>query len=109
MPPSGSLLEIEGGPLVLSAVKLAEDDDALVVRVFNPEATSVSGTLRFWRAPARVVPVTLDEQTRPGEGPPASSGTAVTVNAGPSEIVTLKLYFAPVSVGVDGNVGVVNP
>ena len=56
------LLRVRGKNIVLSAVKRAEDDDnALVVRVYNPDRIAQSGRLEFFLPPISAEVTRLDE------------------------------------------------
>ena len=59
---SGSFLTIEPAAVVLSALKLAEDDDAVILRIFNSEDHPVNGTIGFFKAFSTVKEVNLNEQ-----------------------------------------------
>ncbi len=58
-------LALDPPALALSAFKAADDGDGRIVRVYNPTASPIAGTLRFFDAPARVCRAGLDEA--PGE------------------------------------------
>jgi 2-O-(6-phospho-alpha-D-mannosyl)-D-glycerate hydrolase len=57
-----ALLELGRGPLVLSAVKPAEDGDGFVVRVLNPTDAPATARLRVGLPVAAVRAVRLDEE-----------------------------------------------
>lgn len=58
-----ALLELGRGPLVLSAVKPAEDGDGFVVRVLNPTDAPATACLRVGLPISAAVAVRLDEET----------------------------------------------
>ena len=58
---TASLLELSG-PLVLSAVKRAEDRDSLIVRVFNPAPAAAEGRLVLRRPVREAYRARLDEE-----------------------------------------------
>ncbi len=88
-PSSKSWLELEPCPLLLTAVKQAEDGSGdLVVRLFNPLPTAVQTSLGLGKDFSTVRLAALDET--PGEDL-AITGKTVTLNAGPKQIVTLRL------------------
>jgi alpha-mannosidase len=93
LPPSHSLVEIEPGNVILTAVKKAEDDDALVFRFFEFEGKAETVRLHFPKAASRAAQVNLMEKqdapfTLSGDGKEA------TLTVHPYEIVTLKAWFA---------------
>jgi hypothetical protein len=57
-----ALLALDGGPLVLSAVKPAEDGDGFVVRVLNPTDAAATARLRVGLLIGTAYAVRLDEQ-----------------------------------------------
>jgi alpha-mannosidase len=56
------VIEIERPEMVLSALKLAEDDDAVIARVYNIAGKPVDGRVRFGRALGHVERVDLNEE-----------------------------------------------
>ena len=62
LPPSGCLVEIERPEMILSAFKLAEDDDGVVARVYNIADRPVDGHVRFTHAKHRIDQVNLNEE-----------------------------------------------
>ncbi len=86
-PREKSLLSIPIAEVVLSSLKLGEDDDGIVVRMYNiaNEVTAANLTLR---EPYRgVQEVDLNEEN---EHPAAEQGGAVRLGLSPNQIVTLK-------------------
>jgi alpha-mannosidase len=86
-PREKSLLSIPIDEVVLSSLKLGEDDDGIVVRMYNiaNEVTAANLTLR---EPYRgVQEVDLNEEN---EHPAAEQGGAVRLGLSPNQIVTLK-------------------
>ncbi len=75
-------------PLVLSALKKAEDRDTLIVRVFNPATFTVTGALQLWKAPAAVHAVSLAEE-RLARLP--HHATSVDLELGPKQVLTLEI------------------
>ena len=96
LPDSASLLSLEPDELVVCAVKKAEEDDALIVRLYNISTRLRDATLavpapvtQAWRAnmleqPRDALPVTPVERR-------GRAMSEVRFPAGPHEIVTLKL------------------
>ncbi|NPV08126.1 MAG: hypothetical protein HPY83_09205 [Anaerolineae bacterium] len=90
--PQISYLEQERGTLVLSALKPAEDGSGLVVRLWNPTEEAQTERIRLWRKVSRARLLNLAEG--PGDaGRVTKRGTAVTVEAGPKQVVTVGLEF----------------
>jgi alpha-mannosidase len=92
LPASHSLVEIEPGNVILTAVKKAEDDDALVFRFFEFEGKPGTVHLHFPKAASQAAQANLMEKqdtplTLSGDGREAS----LTVH--PYEIVTVKAWF----------------
>ncbi|HWI61574.1 MAG TPA: glycoside hydrolase family 38 C-terminal domain-containing protein [Symbiobacteriaceae bacterium] len=90
LPPAGSLLAVEGD-LLLTALKKAEDREALVVRFVNESAGPGGALLRPLRAPARAFLVNLREDVL-AELPVGTDGT-VRIEAAPWQLVTVALEF----------------
>src|SRR5262249_4863669 len=61
--PNASLLALEPSPLILSAVKPAEDGDGVVVRVLNPTQGGLTAILRVGFPFAAASAVRLDESS----------------------------------------------
>lgn len=88
LPPASSFLELEGEDLVLSAVKKAEEDNRLIVRVFNTSEESCSGSLLCRQPVESAASVGMDEA---GEGALPVDNNRVRFEAAPKKIVTLAL------------------
>ncbi len=92
LPAGGSLLEVEPHELVLSSLKVAEDGDGVVVRVYNTADAPLQGRMRLlsWpgRAPrAGIEIVDLNEEPM---GPADSEGGWVRLRARPNQILNVK-------------------
>jgi alpha-mannosidase len=87
LPAEGALISIDRSDVIASAIKLAEDDDSLVVRVYNighePEAANVR--LRERHTDAAIVD--LNEENA---APTVTQGGAVRLSLTPNQIATLK-------------------
>ena len=92
LPMEGSFAVLGSSRLVLSALKEAEDGGGLVMRFWNPSRATVEEILRFAASPSRVAASRLDEHI--GEPLPILDGRDVKLRVGPSEIVTLRGWFA---------------
>jgi mannosylglycerate hydrolase len=87
LPSSGSLVELEPKDAVLSALKLAEDGDGVVARVYNVAGSLIEGSLRVRGTDGRVAMVDMNEEE---PSPAKTSGGAALLSLRPNEIVTLK-------------------
>ena len=88
LPNTLSFIDVEPADLVLSAVKKAVRSDALIVRVFNPTAKTVTGDIKFWKPVEFANVVNLNEQVQEKAN---FSGQAVKVKAGPNKIVSFEV------------------
>ena len=92
LPMESSLLGIEGGPLVLSALKEAEDGSGIVVRVYNPSPGPVGGVLRFTRRVKGARCCSLNEEPsleiEIASGP---EGDTVPLSVGPGGILSVHV------------------
>jgi alpha-mannosidase len=92
LPSSFSLVQIEPGNVILTAVKKAEDSDALVFRFFEFEGKAGEVHLHFPNAATQAAQVNLmEKQDAPLSLQEDGKGTTVTVH--PYEIVTVKATF----------------
>lgn len=62
LPPRHNFIKIEPEELVLSAVKKADRDDKLIIRLFNPTERNVTGNIRLWKPIELANYVSLNEQ-----------------------------------------------
>jgi alpha-mannosidase len=86
------LLGLEGGPLVLSAVKESEDGTGIIVRVYNPGPAAVEGVLRCARPVKKALFVNLNEDvTGEAEVSGDSRGASVRLDVPAGGIVTLNV------------------
>ena len=103
LPPEGSLVEIEPPALVLSSLKIAEDGDGVVVRVYNTSDASQEGRLRLLPWPGR--PAHASAQVVDlNEEPCLPAGTAlgpadvdngwVRLSARPNQILSVRFRTA---------------
>ncbi|MGO4373875.1 glycosyl hydrolase-related protein [Paenibacillus sp. MCAF20] len=92
-PRSGdSFLSIDTTNIIIEAVKPAEDDDAIIVRLYEAERSAVSGaTLAFGTAPVRVATANILEEEL--SDLPIIGGHSVSLDFRAFEIKTLKVYF----------------
>jgi alpha-mannosidase len=90
LPRGFSLVEAEGLELALGSLKLAEDGDAVILRLYEPHGARVECTLRFGRPVERVERVNLLEEA---EGPVEVNRGAVRLRVRPFEVVTLRVEW----------------
>ena len=95
-PARRSFLAIEGPNAILSAVKKAEQGEALILRLYNPSDSLTQATIKLPFIPTKVGLVGLDEQARPpidGDLRPLLEDKNVTISIAPKKIITLRLEF----------------
>ncbi len=92
LPMEGSFAALGSSRLVMSALKEAEDGGGLVMRFWNPSRTTVEDILHFAASPSRVAASRLDEHI--GEPLPILAAGGVKLRVGPSEILTIRIWFA---------------
>src|SRR5215207_10192473 len=90
LPRGFSLVEAEGPELALGSLKLAEDRDSVILRLYEPHGARGECTLRFGRPVERVERVNLLEE---GEGPVEVHQGAVRLKMRPFEVVTLNVEW----------------
>jgi alpha-mannosidase len=88
LPRRFSLVEAEGPELALGSLKLAEDGDSVILRLYEPHGARGECTLRFGRPLERVERVNLLEEA---EGPVEVYRGAVRLRVRPFEVVTLRV------------------
>lgn len=88
LPGSLSFLKLSEGKLLLSAVKLAEEDSALVLRLNNPYGERVCETLEFFNPILQADEVDMNEE-HPARL--ACGEHTLRVQAQPYKIITLKV------------------
>ena len=91
--PEFSFLRLEGDDLVLSAMKVADREDALVVRVYNPTTRTARGAVVLANAVASARTANLNEE--PQGSVPVTGGNRVELELAPKKIVTLLLKVKP--------------
>jgi mannosylglycerate hydrolase len=95
LPAEGSFAALGSSRLVMSALKEAEEGGGIVMRFWNPSRSTVEDLLRFAASPTRVVASRLDETI--GEPLPILEGHDVRLRVGPSEVITLRIWFTDTS------------
>ena len=87
LPPESSRIEIEPAAFVLSSLKIAEDGDGVVVRVYNTSDVRQKGRLRLLSPHAAAQVVDLNEESL---GPADVNEGWVRLSARPNQIFSLK-------------------
>ena len=87
LPPSGSFIDIESSGFIISSVKETEDGRGWLVRGYNSTGSSLPVSIRPWK-PFRSVEFS-DLAERKIKSVDVPSGSRVTFNAQPYEIITL--------------------
>lgn len=82
--------EVDASNIIIEAVKKAEQDDAVILRLYEGEKRRVKTVLRFTRPLRRVAECNLLEEN---EQPLTAEDDSVTVEMRPFEIKTLKAAF----------------
>lgn len=94
-PARESFLGVEGRNMILSAVKKAEQDEALILRLYNPSANPMQATILLSFVPTKVEFVGLDELPRPNSqvarAPVIEEGEKVRIALAPKKILTLRI------------------
>jgi alpha-mannosidase len=91
LPPEGWLVRVEaddGAPVVLSALKAAEDGDGLIARIYEPHGRDARVTLRTSFGTSRAERVNFLEETT---GKLRHRSNSVTLDLSPWKIATLRL------------------
>ncbi|MGH9404513.1 MAG: alpha-mannosidase [Terriglobia bacterium] len=93
LPPSHSFVEIDPANVILTAIKKAEDDDAVVFRFFEFEGKQSQVRLRLPAAATKAAQTSLMEQEE-GSLSLGTDGRQISVPIGPYEIKSVKVSFA---------------
>jgi len=90
LPKELSLLAILPEALALSALKRAEDRDALVVRIYNPTAKPVTAIIAAYKPIASAALLNLNEEV---QEPLTPSGSRVSFPLAAKKIATVELVL----------------
>jgi len=90
LPQRFSLVEAEGLELALGSLKMAEDGEGVILRLYEPHGARGECTLRFSRRVDRVERANLLEEA---EGTVDVRGGAVRLRVRPFEVVTLMVEW----------------
>jgi alpha-mannosidase len=91
--PTGSFLSLEPDNVFLSAVKPAQQGDALIVRFWEAEGRTTTARLCFANPVRSATRVNLLEDPLTDVAQPHVDGNTVTVKTQPHEVVSLRLEF----------------
>ncbi len=94
LPASFALVDVAPSQVVVETVKWAEDEDALILRLYEAAGGATRATLRFGRTAERVDAVDLLERS---PHPLAVEGNAVHLELGARELRTLRVSFSRAS------------
>ena len=92
LPQAMSFFSLSPSDLVMSALKPAEDGRGVVMRLFNPTTTKLTGRIAAWKDIREAELLSLGEEERYGALRP--SGSAMSFEAGPKKIVTVRVVLA---------------
>ncbi len=82
-------LQLDDSPVVLETLKRAEDEDALILRLYNSSDRPARTAILFPAAPDKVLETDLMETPRRTLG---GIGPRLPLELGPFEILTLKVF-----------------
>ena len=88
LPQEFSFVEAKGLELALGSLKMAEEGEAVILRLYEPHGARGECTLRFGRPVERVERVNLLEEA---EGPVEVQSGVVRLRVRPFEVVTLRV------------------
>jgi alpha-mannosidase len=94
IPLKRSFLKIEPENVILSAMKVAEDGDGVIIRFYETKGERTNAELTLFREPKVVKVVNLlEEEDRGVKKALKQEGGRITVETNPFEIVTLKILL----------------
>jgi len=94
LPTTDSLLRLQGDYLALLALKRAEDQQGLIIRLWNPAPGTAESTIRPGSGSithARLTSLTEDDDGPVSDELLGHDGQACTVRVGPRSVVTLRV------------------
>ncbi|HVC90750.1 MAG TPA: glycoside hydrolase family 38 C-terminal domain-containing protein [Acidobacteriaceae bacterium] len=94
LPAEHSFVGIDADNVVLTAIKKAEDNNALILRFYEWAGSHTNVDIRL---PKGITSATLTNLMETPEGPPlqVENGDRITVSTGPYEIVTVRAAYTP--------------
>ncbi len=93
LPSEHNFVNISSPKLVLSALKKAEREDAIIVRVYNPSTETVEATLEMLKDIKNAERVNLNEEVLDHINPLGFVGSKLKMDVGAKKIVSYKLEF----------------
>jgi alpha-mannosidase len=91
---SQGLVETEGIPLALGALKRAETGDAVILRLYEPHGRRGTATLRFRHTIATAERVNLLEEPIAGDPLAIQGNNVLTLSVRPFEVMTVRLQLS---------------
>jgi alpha-mannosidase len=91
LPLGQGLVEIEPASLVVSAIKLPERGEGLILRVYNPTSATLHGQIRLARPFTRAQATTMEETKTQWL---ARNSDRITLTVRAAQIITLKFVFS---------------
>lgn len=88
LPPGQSLCRVDNPVMVMTAMKQAENGQGIILRLYNVSSSPQNSKISFGNSIRRVEKCRLDETVQQKL---EISGSSVMIEAGPKEIITLKL------------------
>ncbi|MFV2070858.1 MAG: glycoside hydrolase family 38 C-terminal domain-containing protein, partial [Pirellulales bacterium] len=110
LPQSLSFMELEPAELLVSCIKRAEQcrtergnperghpenterSQTLVLRLYNPSARDIEGSLTLFKAPCSARYLSLNEEPT-GDPDPKMTGNRIALSVGAKKIITLEIVF----------------
>lgn len=93
LPATHSFFSAKPGNVALTAVKMAEDGDGIIIRLVETDGRAGIATIRLPWAPKKVVETNLIEDELKDKPPIKPEGNTLSVPFGNFEIKTLKLFL----------------
>lgn len=93
LPSESCFLKVGSPNLVVSALKKAGRDDAIVLRLYNPTTECVETGIEWMKDIASIEAVNLNEETLKTAEPASFKGCKLQVSIGAKKIATYKLKF----------------
>ncbi len=90
LPLKYSFLEIKGANILLSALKKAEDNNSLILRLYNPSTSSAKGTIKYFKNIKQVRFVNMNEE-KIKSGNVKFKGNKIYVTVPKKKVVTLLI------------------
>ena len=92
LPKKFSFMEISGDGLALSALKKSEDNDNVVIRIYNPTKQQIQSELKLFKKPESAEFLNMNEELLEAENPKVSENK-ILLEIGPKKIITLQINY----------------